>query len=773
MNSVASGLLAVARDYALRGWAVIPVPHASKNPGRSGWQRLRLSVGELAEHFNGAPGNIGVLLGEPSQWLVDVDVDHARGVARADEFLPATAAVFGRSGKPRSHRLYRVTAPVASKKFQSRSAGMLVELRSTGLQTVFPPSTHPSGEAITWDGAAGEPALVSPDDLLAAVTALANAVRVELGERVPPRSAPARRADPRVPGGAPHVLPHAAGDATSTPAPRAGAVAAMLRIRRADLNDGSLRLFMAACRAVEYGLSDAEALRAIRQYEALQPFPAVWTDGEIIRRLRDAEARVARGAAVEPDEQGLTRLGYPDPLTGRLVLSPKRTLPTAQAYLRAFHDHPDGVTLRSQSGQFLAWRDNRYALVEESEPAAELLPWLHEAARYVVHPRTQARELVPFDANPTTTQAALESLHAVAHVPAAVSAPAWLDSRAARFDPAEIVACRSFLLHLPTMTKLAPTPAFFNVAALDFDHDPAAPPPVHWLAFLQQLFGADAQAHALLQEWFGYCLTGDTAQQKMLLIVGPKRSGKGTIARVLRQLVGPGHVCGPTTSSLAGPFGLQPLLGKAVAVVSDARFAGDGILTVVERLLCISGEDALTIDRKFLTSVTLKLPTRFVFLTNELPRLTDASGALAGRFMLLRLTESFYGREDHGLTMRLLSELPGILTWAIAGWQRLRERGRFEQPASVEPLLRDLEDLASPVGAFVRERCEVGAGRRVSVDALYRAWQQWCAADGRASATTKQRFGRDLLAAAPGVTNRVSTGNLRFYQGIGLKRGLP
>jgi putative DNA primase/helicase len=42
----------------------------------------------------------------------------------------------------------------------------------------------------------------------------------------------------------------------------------------------------------------------------------------------------------------------------------------------------------------------------------------------------------------------------------------------------------------------------------------------------------------------------------------------------------------------------------------------------------------------------VKLPVRFLFLTNELPRLDDASTALASRFMVLRLTRSFFGVED-------------------------------------------------------------------------------------------------------------------------------
>ena len=54
----------------------------------------------------------------------------------------------------------------------------------------------------------------------------------------------------------------------------------------------------------------------------------------------------------------------------------------------------------------------------------------------------------------------------------------------------------------------------------------------------------------LLQEWVGYLLTQDTRQHKILLIVGPPRSGKGTIGRVLRELLGHENVVGPTLSSL-------------------------------------------------------------------------------------------------------------------------------------------------------------------------------------------------------------------------------
>ncbi len=80
-----------------------------------------------------------------------------------------------------------------------------------------------------------------------------------------------------------------------------GALAAMRRSTRNqdDGNDGSKRLFTSACRAVEFDLTDAEAVATISAYAAIQPFPKAWTDAEIRQRIRDAEKHVERGSGVE------------------------------------------------------------------------------------------------------------------------------------------------------------------------------------------------------------------------------------------------------------------------------------------------------------------------------------------------------------------------------------------------------------------------------------------------------------------------------------------
>jgi putative DNA primase/helicase len=373
----------------------------------------------------------------------------------------------------------------------------------------------------------------------------------------------------------------------------------------------------------------------------------------------------------------------------------------------------------------------------------------------------------------------LMHLKSLALVGAHIEAPTWLSAKPDDWQSLECISTRSGVIHLPSYAEQVeclkpPTPRFFTTAGVDYPFDQDATQPVRWLQFLESLWGDDWQSIATLREFFGYCLTPDTSQQKLLMIVGPKRSGKGTILRILRALVGQANVAAPTLSSLCERFGLWPLLGKSVAVISDARLSGRADQAViVERILSITGEDAQTIDRKNLLPVTTKLSTRFVIVTNELPRLGDASGALVSRMLLLRTSNSFYGVEDHGLTDRLLGELPGILLWSIAGWRLLRKRGYFVQPDSSMDMLNELNDLSSPVSAFVRERCDVDPQASVLVDSLYGDWKAWCEASGKLRATDKATFGRDLMALLPTVrkSRQRDDGGQRnyWYTGIELK----
>ena len=306
---------------------------------------------------------------------------------------------------------------------------------------------------------------------------------------------------------------------------------------------------------------------------------------------------------------------------------------------------------------------------------------------------------------------------------------------------------------------MAATPAFFNTAASSVAYDPDAAHPTQWQAFLAQIFGEDKQAMDAMQEFFGYCLSTDTAQQKMLLVVGPPRSGKGTMARVLRELAGPDSVAGPTMSSLSGDFGLEPLIPRPIAIISDARIGQrTDKAAVTERLLSISGEDTMSVNRKNTSFWHGKLQTRFIIITNEIPALADGSGALANRFIIVLLQTSFLGKEDPALFEKLKPEMPGILNWAIDGYQRLRERGHFVQPESATEALEEMMRIGSPVRAFVSECCEVGVGYEEEQEFLWDKWKEWCARNGNQPGS-KNWWGRNLKTVVPGLgrKDRVKT----------------
>jgi hypothetical protein len=165
--------------YLTKGLAPIPLPLRSKNPGRDGWQHLRLTPDALDEHFPvGKAQNVGILNGAPSGNTADVDLDCPEARRIAGDFLPATGWTFGRKSAPRSHYIYRTDCPLdtAANKYEDTDGEVLLELRGTGGQSVWPPSTHKeTGERITWERFEEKPAEVALDDLHRAARELAAA----------------------------------------------------------------------------------------------------------------------------------------------------------------------------------------------------------------------------------------------------------------------------------------------------------------------------------------------------------------------------------------------------------------------------------------------------------------------------------------------------------------------------------------------------------------------------------------------------------------------
>ena len=423
-------------------------------------------------------------------------------------------------------------------------------------------------------------------------------------------------------------------------------------------------------------------------------------------------------------------------------------------------------------GGWMAWKTMHWAEVDVAELRQAVYATLSDAV--YLHVTKDGEELRAW--NPTRHKIVnvLEALAAVVQLSRDIDPPSWINPHSAESDAGQVISCHNGLLDLTTRILHGHSPALFNLVSVPFDYDPHTDEPVEWLDFLASVWGDDRDSIALLQEYFGYILSGRLDMQKALLLVGPIRSGKGTIERVLTALMGH-NIASPTLAGLNTNFGLSPLIGKPLAFVTDARLGNAPSHIVVERLLSITGEDWLTIDRKYREPWTGKLPTRFVILSNELPKFRDSSGAIATRLLILKMTESFLGREDHELDTKLRDELGAILVWALEGLDRLTRKGRFTEPQSSRDAAALMMDLASPVSAFVRERCVRDPDAIVARDELYAAWRTWALDNGHQPGANST-FGRDLRAVVPEVRDfrrRVGGRQIHTYTHIGLLPDSP
>jgi putative DNA primase/helicase len=450
------------------------------------------------------------------------------------------------------------------------------------------------------------------------------------------------------------------------------------------------------------------------------------------------------------------------PAGSHVVLVDGAPVKNGETFVEQRYQRDGRPLLRCYQNVFYSWTGSHWREMRDDMLEHELYGFLANALV------TKKGALVPF--NPTKNKVA-EIVHALRRaliIDHRLRPPAWLEP--AERTAENQVACRNGILNLRTRELLPHDPDFFTTICLPLDYDPSAPEPKRWLQFLVELWPDDEEAEETLQEICGYLLTPDTSQQKAFLIVGPKRAGKGTIIHVVTTLLGEDNVVSVTLNSMAGEFGRWPLIDKLLAVIADARLgARANSHTIAEHLLSISGGDQQTINRKLQSFWTGYLSVRFLITTNELPEIADASGTLPSRFIVLQLKESFYGKEDTKLRAKLTPELPGILNWALAGLDRLTQRGYFVMPKSSGAAVREMEDLSSPIKAFLREWGEVDKDAEVLVKEFYAAYRAW-ATDAGHKISPKNVFGKTLRSLVPKM--RVSSsGDRRRYLGIGLSEG--
>lgn len=489
----------------------------------------------------------------------------------------------------------------------------------------------------------------------------------------------------------------------------AGAGEAQLQRARAELTRKS--------GLSEVGLTEfAELLRAAKRERK-----------ELHEHQRLLERHAAAQAAVEARRQ-----------EGRILPPPNAPIDVARALAGQLP-----APARWWRGDFYRWDGTRY------------VAWRDEAVDNWIYGRTADAFYDPGDDKPPTPWRPNSGrLGDVAH--ALSRGVLYRPSEDETDDGAQQVACRNGIFDVTRGELLPHTPDRFNLVSVPFDYDPSATAPT-WEAFLAQALPADARR--FLAQWVGYLISGRTDLEKIASFVGPPRSGKGTIITAIEALLGGENVSSPSVPSLVGSFGEQPLIGKSLAVFSDISWQHRDIVTAVEILKAISGQDTRDVNRKNREVWHGKLGVRFMVVGNDLPRFTDASGALAGRLIHVQFLRSMAGQEDPTLKSRILAELPGILNWALAGLRDLQEVGRFSVPQTSETLAGEVRRQQSPVQGFLDDLCAFSEeANPVPLDELHPVYQQWAKDADVEHRLDRERFSRALTSAGLRVERKMING---------------
>lgn len=319
-------------------------------------------------------------------------------------------------------------------------------------------------------------------------------------------------------------------------------------------------------------------------------------------------------------------------------------------------------------------------------------------------------------------------------------------------------------------------------------YDPGADCPV-FLSFLDSLFAnhdsdTRRQLIDLIVEWLGAMFAPHLLyreERKALVLLGPSRTGKTELSRIAKLLVG-APVASPSVSEISERFGLASFYGSTAWIRDDAVNEGDRLDPQRFKTI-ITGEpiDIEIKNRPAVRGVELGIPV--LLTTNAMPRARDASDAIFNRALVIEMTNVI--SEEDARSIRLVIgvprgqslasylfsiEGPGIFNLALAGFDRLIERGRYDPPEVVMTANQRFKDDNNPVAEFARTNIVKSSYKRVARHDLmcaFHGWQREQEGDEARAAGARWFFPR-LRSAVPGLGETQEDSGIRYFTGLAL-----
>ena len=145
------------------------------------------------------------------------------------------------------------------------------------------------------------------------------------------------------------------------------------------------------------------------------------------------------------------------------------------------------------------------------------------------------------------------------------------------------------------------------------------------------------------------------------------------------------------------------------------------------------------------------------------PRVPADDPALWARLLVVPFDVSFLGKEDTGLGDRLELELPGVLEWAVSGYQDYLSR-RLDPPDAVTKATKSYQMSSDALAQFIEDRCLTASGYYVKSSDLWHAWSEWCR--GSSEEPGNQRKFKNLMETRGYGWRHTNAG--KVFDGLGL-----
>jgi putative DNA primase/helicase len=446
----------------------------------------------------------------------------------------------------------------------------------------------------------------------------------------------------------------------------------------------------------------------------------------------------------------------PKPEPGRLLLKRDAPLDNAREFARHCCHRNGTSEVWFWGDQFWRWNGQFYAPWGKEQIRGQVWDFLDGAYRL-----DKDGESIPFRPNRHNVDELLDALRSCLAQGPEHTPPMWIDDDNNGVPAPDWVVFRNCIVNVVTGRRRPLTHRLWTQSGFQFDWDPNAPCPT-WDKFLKDVFGDDERSVNFLEEFMGYCMTGDTRFEKAAMLIGPKRTGKSTIVHLIGKLVGEGAYVGLSFNDWLAGKATQVLIGKRVLAFPDVRqkpgkmwgqnYDPGGIdHRSCELMLKITGRDKVSIPRLYAEAWNGVLSGKIILTSNDVPNFNDTSGVLPTRFIKLQFRRSFAGHEDVNMRTKLAAQLPGIAARCIGAYQRLCKSGAFVQPKSAAELEQAVLEASDPFTVIAKECFEPDYSGLVTNTEAHSRFEQWCKENGRLDiyrSTPPNRFWKRLCEVA-------------------------